>query len=333
MSILRRLGRPAALGAVLFVFAVAGCVTVPPPAVVDRLVPAGGDGYFVIDVAMLRERIAEDAIVHTIDAALPSDEGTGGAGGVDRLVKRTDRVVGAFRVQAERSADIVVLATGRFPAGLTRLALRTNDAFARMPAPEASGVPHVYVHLAGGLTIAVLDAGLLAIATDDIAPVLSLHAARAAGGLSAASVAVDGVTLRADAVAPVEPSSLPIAELVVLHPEQQLLSRFGISIPIVTVEEVEFSVRAVPSSDLVELEGVFRFSGEREAGLFRRVSRGLVLVLIRALGIPVDNLAETVVIEQEGNDVRFGGIQLEADQALDVAAALVIGDRATGGER
>ncbi len=319
-----------------------GCATTPPPATrTDRLLPADQSGYLAVDVAAITthcpllldpDRLAELSLSGA-DATAPAHDATRD---LKRFLERTARISASFRVHETAPPTVYGTASGRYPYRFTTFALRRSPAFERTPAADGAPVRYTYSTVDRRLQLAVPEPGLVIFGTGPLAPVLDAYAQQASG--APGGTTVEGTApVRRLWVQPDAGMSVALVRLTLPDPGARVLAELGIALPGLSVEEVGFQL-GVPcsaevglSGEVVELSGVFRFPGERQASLFRRVSRGLLLLLLNGLGLPSGELAATAVIEQDGAQVAFRGVHLAVQDAADLMVRLLTATGAVGG--
>jgi hypothetical protein len=266
----------------------------------ERLLP-GFSGYFSADVAGNRALFAE------LLSALEVES--------EQIVKRTNRIAGGFDLSALGPTDLVAIAYGSFPSGLTQFSLRRNRAFAErtLQGEEAKSVYvqdpiepdrsalHVFVpqddvlHLTAGLQAEQL--------------ILRLDRERGVGRQ----------TLRRSTYSrliDVGGADGPVATVVFEDPGSGLLGFLGVDAPGVPITDLALSL--FESEGEFTLEGELATRSEREAALFSRLSRFFVLLFVRSLGLDADRAREEVEIGLEGNLVRFGNIPVSSDELAGV---------------
>lgn len=308
------------------------CVTAPPSASrVDSLLPTDQTAYFTVDVVASRSSLPGVVTAAAISALGSDDDGADLEPVLDRLM----RISGSFGPPA------YLVATGRFPAGFTRLALSRADGIRRIPAPAMAPVRSLFVDESGNVQIAVLESGLIAISTGSLEPIFAADAAAQTAAQDRSAIAtaasddpgLDGAdaSMR-DAEATLSPDDdrsvvdLPeadpgFARLWVPDPSVGVQQAIGIAVPGLQLEWLEFRLSAFktdggttePGVALLEVD--LLFERELHASLFRRLSRGLILVMLQAYGLDASSAPETVSVEQEGTVVRVSGVFIE-DQAV-----------------
>ncbi len=288
----------------------AGCVTQSPQLVrypEEHLLP-GFSGYFSADVSGNRGLFAE--LLTTLEVES------------DAIVNRTNRITGGFDLGLFGPSDLVAIAYGAFPRGLTEFSLRRNRAFEESASPEVESAVFVqYTADPEREPLHVLVPG------DDVLFLSSGAAAeQTLGRLNRGGGAGRTALRRTTYSQLIDVGGLdgPIATAVFEDPGSGLLGFLGVNAPGVPITDLTLSL--FERDDQLTLQGALATRTARDAALFSRLSRFFVLLFVRSLGLDAERAREEVVITVEENVVGFSNIPVSSAEL----AGLVL--RFGGGE-
>jgi hypothetical protein len=306
--------------AVAAVLMAAGCATRAPRVVrypEEHLLP-GYSGYFSADIGGNRELFSYVMMELEADAEV--------------IINRTERITGGFSLQPRRPTDLMAIATGNYPRGLTQLSLRGNsgfenteiglpekerlEVFVQRPRPGQNNGAEQESPRRDSMQAAPLH---IALPQDDL-----LYVTSGSAPTEQLTRLVTGQPDGRETVRRRTYSSLisvgslpgPFARVVFQDPGSGLIRFLGLDTPGLPISDIELSLFRSGAS--LTLDGVFVMNTAQEAELFSRISRFFVLLFVSALGLDGEAVRNEVEITVVRNEVVFSGIPLSREELVSV---------------